>query len=232
MKFGEYIRQSREKLKWTQPEAASKIEIEQSYLSKLETAKSLPSEEIFNKLVEVYKLDIDDLYNQISNEELGNLKEVKQVRDAILKNTKNKVTTTRSWLVGGIVMLMLGAAFFGTAVITDRHQKQYNYRSEGVLKLDEELDAYSLINKQIDPKNEPLFNKRRKLLTRIDQVDVLTIQNKGDGYIQNEADGRRYFVLMDISEVERDYSNRWFLIPALMFLIGGSCCFYISRRWH
>ena len=232
MKFGDYIRQCREKQKWTQPEAASKIDIEQSYLSKLETGKSHPSEEVFNKLVKVYKINIDELYNQISSEELGNLKEIKQVRDAILKNTKNKVTTTRSWLVGGIVMVMLGAAFFASAIITDRYQVQYSYRSERILQLDEELNTYDLIHEKIKIDNQILINKRRELLTRIDQMDEISTQYKGEAYVQNVENSRRFFVLMDKGEVERDYTNRWFLIPALMFLIGGGCCFYISRRWN
>jgi len=232
MKFGDYIRQCREKQKWTQPEAASKIDIEQSYLSKLETGKSHPSEDIFDKLAKVYKINIDELYNQTSSEELDNLKEIKQVRDAILKNTKAKTTTTRSWLLSGLIMVMLGAAFFGSAVITDRHQVQYNYRSEGILQLDEELNAYSLIHDEINNNNQVYIDKRRDLLTRIDQIDEVTTQYKGEGYVQNVDSGRRFFVLMNTGEVERDYGKRWFLIPALMFLIGGGCCFYISRRWN
>lgn len=232
MKFGDYIRRCREKQNWTQPEASSKIDIEQSYLSKLETGKSHPSGEVFDKLVEVYKLNIDELYNQISSEELDKLKEIKQVRNAILKNTKAKVTTTRSWLVAGIIMIMLGAGFFGGAVIADRHQVQYSYRSEGLLKLDEELNAYDLIHEKINPGDQVLTDKRRNLLARIDQIDVVTTQHKGEGYVQNVENSRRFFVLMNTGEVERDYTHRWFLIPALMFLIGGGCCFYISRRWH
>jgi len=232
MKFGDFIRQCREKQKWTQPEAASKIEIEQSYLSKLETGKSHPSEEIFDKLAKVYKINIDDLYNQTSSEELDNLKEIKQVRDAILKNTKAKTSTTRSWLLSGIIMIMLGAAFFGGAVITDRHKVQYSYRSEGLLQLDEELNAYSLIHEKINLSDQVLNAKRRNLLTRIDQVDEVTTQYKGEGYVQNVENSRRFFVLINTGEVERDFGHRWFLIPALMFLIGGGCSFYISRRWH
>lgn len=53
MKFGVYLRSLREKAGWTQPEAAEKIEIEQSYLSKLETGKCFPSEDIFSKLSRV-----------------------------------------------------------------------------------------------------------------------------------------------------------------------------------
>ena len=52
MKFGDYLRQARETRQWTQPEAAARAGIEQSYLSTLETGKSYPSEEVFGRLVE------------------------------------------------------------------------------------------------------------------------------------------------------------------------------------
>lgn len=38
MKFGEYLKNQRTELGWTQPDAAAKAGIEQSYLSKLEPA--------------------------------------------------------------------------------------------------------------------------------------------------------------------------------------------------
>ena len=88
MKFGDYIRQCRERLKWTQPEAATKIEIEQSYLSKLETGKSYPSEEIFNKLADVYQINLNELYEKIPSDELNNLKDIKLVREAILNRNR------------------------------------------------------------------------------------------------------------------------------------------------
>ncbi len=47
MKFGEYLKSQRDARGWTQPMAAEKIGIEQSYLSKLETGKASPSDEMF-----------------------------------------------------------------------------------------------------------------------------------------------------------------------------------------
>jgi len=232
MKFGDYLRQHREKQQWTQPEAASKIAIEQSYLSKLETGKSHPSEEIFDKLVQIYDMKMDDLYKQVSSEELDKLKEIKQVRNAIMKNIKAKIATTRSWLVAGFIMVILGAAFLAGAMISERYQPQYSYRSEGILKLDEDLNTFDLIHAEIDNDESSLIAKRQELLKRIDQLDVVTTQHKGEGYVENLENGRRFFVLINTGEVPRNYTNRWFLIPALMFLLGGVCCFYISRRWN
>lgn len=234
MKFGDYIRQCREKHKWTQPEAASKIEIEQSYLSKLETGKSHPSEEIFNKLVDVYQINIDELYEKIHSDELNNLKDIKSVRDAILKMNKSKIKTTRSWLIAGFIMLSLGGAFLAASIIPIRSGAQYTYRSDGDLQLDEELSSYDLIQKDnsVLNGNKQLIEKRKNLLSRLAYMDEVTGQYKGDAYVKKTLKGRRFFELIDKREVERNWANRWFLVPALMFLLGGFCSFYISRRWN
>lgn len=233
MEFGNYLRNCREQQKWTQPEAAQKINIEQSYLSKLETGKSYPSEEVFNKLVTAYKIDINELYRQISLEELGKLKEIKQVRDVVLECSKAKVTTTRAWLIGGLIMISLGAAFLGRVIIPEPHnQSSYLYRSDGLLHLDEELDTFSLLQEKIPQSDKSRLEKRKQLLSRIDQVDLQTTHYKGEGFVKNIEDKRRFFVLMGTSVIKREHSNRWFIIPAMMFLFGSGACFYISRRWN
>ena len=234
MKFGDYLRNCRDKLEWTQPEAAAKIEIEQSYLSKLETGKSYPSEEIFNKLIEVYQIDADELYEKISSEELAKLKELKQVRSAILKKDHVKVTTTRGWLLTGFIMMMLGGTFFGIAIIPNHASVEYLYRSQGVLHPDEPLDQFSLINKQLDnsPQHQKLITKQKELLARLDQMDEITDQDKGNAYVKSTMNGRRFFEKVSAKEAQRRHANRWFIAPAFMLIFGAVGCFYISRRWN
>ena len=125
MKFGEFLRELRDKQQWTQPEAAGKIEIEQSYLSKLETGKSYPSEDIFDRLIEIYQINVGDMHQKISSTELDKLKEIKEVRNVILKQDSAKTNSTRSWLVSGLLMLIIGAGCLGFAIIPSHSQLQY-----------------------------------------------------------------------------------------------------------
>jgi len=233
MKFGDYLRQCREKHNWTQPEAATKIEIEQSYLSKLETGKSNPSEEVFNKLIDVYQININELYEKISSDELSKLKEIKQVRDAIINRNKSKVKSTRSWLVAGFIMISLSGAFLAASIIPIYSKLEYVYRSEGVLELDEELSTFDLIHKdnaQLNG-NTKLINKRKELVSRLSYMDEVSDQFNGDGYAKTTLKGRRYFKMIDRREVKRNFANRWFLVPTLMLFFGGISSFFISRRW-
>ncbi len=234
MKFGNYLRQCREELKWTQPEAAAKIEIEQSYLSKLETGKFNPSEEVFNNLVDVYQINVRELYEKISSDELNKLKDIGLVREAILSKNRSKVKTTRSWLVAGFIMISLGGAFLAASVLPIYSSPEYIYRSDGILQVDEELRAYDLLqnDNSVLNDNRQLIEKRKDLLSRLSYMDETSGHYKGDGYVKSTLKGRRFFKLIDSREVKRNFSNRWFLVPSLMFLIAGFSSFYISRRWN
>jgi transcriptional regulator with XRE-family HTH domain len=234
MKFGDYLRQCREKQKWTQPEAASKIEIEQSYLSKMETGKAHPSEEVFNKLVDVYQFNVNELYEKVSSDELNKLKDIQLVREAILNRNRAKVKTTRSWLIAGFIMLSLGGAFFAASIIPIRSGEQYTYRSDGELKLDEELSSYDLIQKdQLDLNdNKQLIEKRKDLLSRLAYMDEVSGRYKGEAYVKKTLKGRRFFKLINKDGNDRNFTNRWFMVPALMFILGGFSSFFISRRWN
>ena len=61
MQFGEKLRSLRKNKDLTQPELAEVIGIEQSYLSKLENGKSLPSNDVLNRILDVFSLTVGDL---------------------------------------------------------------------------------------------------------------------------------------------------------------------------
>ncbi len=84
MKFGQFIKAQREAKKWTQPHAAEVIGIEQSYLSKIENNKAIPSAEIFDQLMVAYEFDINKIGAEISESELSKLKEIVLIRDFII----------------------------------------------------------------------------------------------------------------------------------------------------
>lgn len=233
MKFGDYLRNCRERLDWTQPEAAAKIEIEQSYLSKLETGKSYPSEEVFERLVDIYNINTDVLYEDIQSDELEKLKMLKQVRRAILKKEGQQRTTERSWLIVGLVMLIVGGASLGHALIPSQTATEYLYRSDGELREDEPLDTFDVLHKKFldESKYERYIAKQKELLLRVAQMEHSTYDDRGSGFVKKTLKGRRYYRKVSHQEVQRYSGHKWFLIPAFAFLLGALGSFYISRRW-
>ncbi|NQY64150.1 MAG: helix-turn-helix transcriptional regulator [Alteromonadaceae bacterium] len=59
MNFGEQFKKLRNELGLSQPQLSELTGIEQSYLSKLENDKSVPSNEIFRSLLSAYKIDLN-----------------------------------------------------------------------------------------------------------------------------------------------------------------------------
>ena len=104
MKFGDYLRARREDKGWTQPEAAAKADIEQSYLSKLETGKSFPSQDVFERLAAAYGFDAETLAQSVDADSLKALREVGQVRAAVISLQSRSVRLARSWLAAGVAV--------------------------------------------------------------------------------------------------------------------------------
>lgn len=225
MKFGEYIRQKREGKGWTQPAAAQQADIEQSYLSKLETGKSYPSEGIFDKLVEAYGIDSDEMTQLVESQELQKLTDIKSVRFAILGHYQRGVTTSRNWMIAGLLSLMVGGASLGAAMIPGTADRKFQYRSEGVLLQDEALTAFASIHSTDN-------NRRETMLERLDQIDQVLSVYRGDNFVDTTPEGRRFYELYAEPETSGHSPMRLFIIPALMFLFGSLGCFLIGFRWR
>ncbi|MGI9325517.1 MAG: helix-turn-helix domain-containing protein [Pseudomonadales bacterium] len=81
MKLGDKLRTHREKRQWTQPKAAEVIGIEQSYLSKLENDHSIPSLEVFRRIVDAYETDVGELMDGIDPKDFAHLVQITDVAD-------------------------------------------------------------------------------------------------------------------------------------------------------
>jgi len=225
MDFGSYLKKQRSQKNWTQPIAALKMGIEQSYLSKLETGKSCPSQEIFNSIIKAYDIDINEMTTQIDSEELDKLREIKEVRSAVLKKQKSAQTSVRNWMIAGVTFLMLGGACFAISIIPKTTELHFFYRSAGVLMSGEPLTAFNAVQ------DVNSTTKQQEMVNRLEQHDQVISLFKGTDFVENVAGGKRYYQLYDSRELANNSPLVWFLAPALMFLMGGVGCFKISARW-
>ncbi len=225
MKFGDYLRQLREKNQWTQPIAAEHIGIEQSYLSKLESGKSVPSDEVFGKLSEAYQIDLEDLTDAVAAADLALLKNVTPVATSIEQTNVRKAQSTHRWLLTAVMCLMIGGACLGIALVPDASQPAFHYRSDGVLKPGEDLTAFSIINDTSDRS----ATARQQFVNRIDQQDRVFPNHRGDSFVESVDGGKRYFQLISQGQVESKSIRKWFIAPALALLLGAFGCFFIAR---
>ena len=67
MQFGEKVRTLRQQAGLTQPELAERLNIEQSWLSKVETGKVVPGSELIQGLLNYFSLSLDELIQESRN---------------------------------------------------------------------------------------------------------------------------------------------------------------------
>lgn len=233
MRFGDYIKDIRRDKGWTQPEAARKVGIEQSYLSKLETGKSYPSEEVFASLLSAYSLDLSEMHDKLFPADLDHLRQIGQVRDTILTSERDQLRRVQSWLIAGIVSLILGGACLGAALLAEKTEvTKYLYKADAVLPETDVAPASTL--------NPPAKAERSSEHTR----DSSSRQQATTGRTLYLAidDYRDVFFTESVPSGERQWrfygsrtdivrsSLRWFMIPAVMLICGGVGCFFASYR--
>ena len=213
MKFGDYLKKRRTELGWTQPDAAARASIEQSYLSKLETGKSFPSEDVYRRLVEAFSLDTEAMVTALYPAELDRLREIGAVRNLLLARDHDTRSATRRWLYAGLTALVLGGALVGLAQV-DRGgaSTRYTYQSYGVVGPGE---------------SDEIFDDDR---ARADEQTISIPDMRGPTYTETVPGGRRIWHLVGANAVNVPARFGWAFVPGFALIIGGLGCFFISGR--
>ena len=216
MKFGEDLRHKRAERGWTQPEAAARAKIEQSYLSKLENGKSIPSGDIYHRLVEAYGIDPQEMVGVLFPGELDRLREIDALRDLLLARSQDDIRTPRRLLIAGLAALMIGGGFVGFAHLEPaRALTQYVYQSAGVIAANAPLDT------DIEP-GAPGENEQTRFIT----------QMRGPMFTEKVPGGKRVWNLVGSDVIVKPPPYRWALIPGIALIIGGLGCFFVAWRWR
>jgi transcriptional regulator with XRE-family HTH domain len=219
MKFGDYLKNRRAELGWTQPEAAAKASIEQSYLSKLETGKSFPSEDVYQRLVDAFSLDTEAMVGALYPAELDRLREIEAVRKHLLQREHDTRSATRRWLYAGLAGLVLGGALVGLAQVErGGNGMHYTYQSPGIIRPGESADVFD------DVDTNPA------LAARADEQTIFIPEMRGPAFTETVPEGRREWRLVGANAVLIPAKFGWALVPGLALIIGGLGCFFISWR--
>jgi transcriptional regulator with XRE-family HTH domain len=234
MKFGEYLKDRRTELGWTQPEAAGKAGIEQSYLSKLETGKSIPSEDVYQRLVEAFEIDTEAMVGALYPVELDRLREIGAVRKHLLQSVRDTHTATRRWLYAGLAMVMLGGGLIGLAQI-DRGgaATHYTYQSSGVVLPGERLDVFEGADDEpvrSAPDYADRIARREALIARAEERTISIPEMRGPAFAETVPEGRRMWRLVGANGVRVPAKFGWALAPGFALVMGGLGCFLISWR--
>ena len=216
MNIGEKIKQLRTDKNFTQPQLAAAIGIEQSYLSKLENDKSIPSADIYEAILKAFSIDtagflagIDDkiVYRQ--------LRQIPAVANHLNAYAAYKVQNIKKWLFGSAAACVLGltliAAGYRGMIFSD---KRYSYYSPGVLRNGESTDIY---------------NRSDTMLARASEQYLALSDYRGQGFILPVAGGSRLFTLRSEDKHERP-ENRYLMLLGTALAFAGIFGFFVEYR--
>lgn len=224
MNFGDFIKKCRLDREWTQPQAASKIDIEQSYLSKLETGKAVPSAEVFERLCSVYGIDAKAMSGELFPAELDRLRDIGAVRETVLRFDRDIKAAVKNWLIAGLVLMALGGGFIGLTQAEKGGKRQvFVYHSFGITQSGEPAD---MLKEAALAANPP-----QVLLERLEEKSETSFVNKGPVYSQKVFGGRRVWFLFSEDEMIVPPAFQWAWAVGFSFIFAALGCFYISRRW-
>jgi len=116
MTLGEKLKTLRERKQWTQPQAADAIGIEQSYLSKLENDHSVPSLEVFRRLVTAYETSVAEVIADIDANSIPQLTQITDIADYVNARRQAKKAEVQRRTTRQTAAVALGAGLIYAGV--------------------------------------------------------------------------------------------------------------------
>lgn len=241
MNIGEKIKQLRTEKNLTQPQLAEAIGIEQSYLSKLENDKSIPSADIFQAVLRGLSVDVGTFLQGIDESIIrGPLKQIPEVALYLNNQFGERMHNIKKWLY-----VSAAACVIGLTLIVAGYKglifsaKQYNYISKGVFLDNEsaELFDFGVFNNGLQnqeyakliSREEAYQLKEEFTRDRIRPIYQLSTIYRGQEYVVNVEGGARKYSL--VSEVYNEPpQNRWLMLIGTLFTFSGLFGFIVEFR--
>jgi len=236
--FGERVKQLRSERNLTQPQLAQAIGIEQSYLSKLENDKSIPSADIFQAILKAFGVDVATFLEGVDEKQVyRDLRQVPEVSNHLNAQVNTRIHSIKTWLfASGIALALgmtLGIAGWRGLVFSN---EMYSYYSPGVLQAGEptnlfEKQEYALMERYTA--HEITDKERVQLLQefnkRFAQDYQLLDEYRGQGYIEKVPSGLRTYSFVRSSYARRP-QNRWLMLAGVLLTFGGIAGFIVEAR--
>ena len=230
MNFGERLKQIRAERGQTQPQFAEALGIEQSYLSKLENDKSVPSADMFATIVSGLGMEASAFLQEIDKAVLDTtLRHIPAVNQFTTQSVAVQANHTKRWMYASALAWIIGFAMMLAA--NDGiffPNKIYRYKSPGVILVGEAENVFDTHEEVLRLRwtakiisDEELAKQRADFkATRERPLVVETTENRGGFYLENAENGRRRYDLVK-SERAQSTGNRILqFLGATIFVAG------------
>lgn len=244
MNIGEKIKQLRTEKNLTQPQLAEAIGIEQSYLSKLENDKSVPSADIFASILHGLQIDVGSFLQGVDEAIVqGSLKQIPEVALYLNARASIKLHSIKRWLFSSAISCVLGLSMIIAAEKCLLFSSvEYEYVSNGVLHDGEPSDFIEswkryeaatpcdyMIKDDCKDKREVLAAKEKIMATRQVVETIFTTKNQGKYIYKNVESGRRVFELRQVYSILH-LGNRIMELLGVMLFCSGIFGFFVEFR--
>ncbi|MCS0588169.1 helix-turn-helix domain-containing protein [Massilia norwichensis] len=239
MHFGERLKQIRTEKGLTQPQFAQAAGIEQSYLSKLENDKSVPSAEMFSTILAGLEMDAATFLSEVDQDVLATtLRHIPAVTQFTAGAAVAQIRETKKWLYGSAAAWVLGFAMMLAA--NDGiffSNNLYKYDSPGILLAGEPENIFEkqreFVNQKILAKLVS-FEEGQKQISEFQsgRVRPLTVEssvNRGTVYFEAAENGRRRFDLVHTTYALAP-GNRILQYLGAVVLVSGFVGLFIEWR--
>ncbi|TMP73497.1 helix-turn-helix domain-containing protein [Pseudoalteromonas sp. S1608] len=231
--LGQQLKQLRNNKKLSQPEFAQQAGIEQSYLSKLENDKSIPSNEIFRALLIALDLSIDEFMKPlVSSHDKVRLMQIPDVELWYKSKAVNSSATQRKVIYLAMFLISIGCALFYAGhknyVFNERF---YEYKSQGVIKTGEPLNVFThWSNYIIESNREKRDEKNREMLARRVPSFKLMDEYVGESFVEEVEGGKRVYTANELSRTMPHAGNSWFEFLGIFAAVFGLALALLEPR--
>lgn len=235
MTIGNRIKQLRQSKGLSQPALAEHAGIEQSYLSKLENDKSIPSSEIFTQLLHALDVTVEQFMQDFNWQmHVSTLRQIAVLQDYIQafeqRSIKRRVSI--QWLIGVVIVVAVGLFYTGYSKELFG-ETVYVYESQGVIFDGEPNDIFSrwhsLVPRDIENRAKLVEQKAIEMQMRQDTKYHQSYEYLGDSFEHKVSDGRRIFHFDKTLTLERTI-NAWLKIAGVMLFVAGVLSLFLHLR--
>jgi transcriptional regulator with XRE-family HTH domain len=239
MNFGERLKQIRTDKGLTQPQFAQLAGIEQSYLSKLENDKSVPSAEMFTTILAGLEMDAASFLDEVDKDTLATtLRHIPAVSQFTNNAAAVQVKDTKKWLLGSTAVGVLGFAMMLAAndgIFISNNL--YKYTSPGVVRAGEPENIFEKHSQILSLKMAAQVVSREDALRdeaafEANRARPLTVEwpySRGTVYFESVENGRRRFDLIHTERVQAP-GNRILQYLGAIVLVCGFAGLFVEWR--
>ncbi len=238
MTLGEKFKQLRMEKGLSQPELAEIAGIEQSYLSKLENDKSLPSNEVFRKMLSAFSVSVEQILHGLEQSYIkANLMMIADIEQFVKQLQANKLAKQRNLLYSASAFIVLAVTLFYIGFSKQVfNETLYEYKSKGVVLAGEPNDVFSRWSNLIDSKDRNVRDelRRKKLIemtARSDEQIIHIQENLGQLFVK-EVDGGKRLYRKEHSLQKPRAINAWLQVVGVFLFVSGLMLFVVERRLY